>query len=699
MSTMRPLRHFRTFACLAVLGASAAHAQVAIAPTLAQPTTTNAMLEVISPTKGLLVPRMNNAERAAIATPPQGLIVYQSSSLSPLTEPVGYWYFDGTWQFVSSGRSWNLGGNAGTNPAVDFIGTTNGALAIRTNGLERMRVLSSGEWLIHNRGNAAVPAASEKLHVEGGIRIANTAADNVGTIRFNSTGAVSATNPGRFEGRVNNTAPVASGWVQLDNTMSSRYSQPYPLVVGGCDAPNSVTVVGALPGTTNLRPWPVIGSVGANVFLSGMTETPYTYIWEDSRHQYLYRSDSLQAEGICDQIKAIAFEVTSPGGARLHWFRVSLLNTTANMLNADFIPGATLVHTSGIPNNGANGINDPGHATGFLTVSGWNIHEFGSFISNGVGLADDLPSTGDGLPHATGYTWGGPGYNLVVEASVDNQTWSSGNSTVRGFNTNYNSMVGMFCDACGSNSGGLGSCGFNVGAGAFDAPNRHPAGSQLYQQPPPTAVDGWGWKGGGYLVNGTNTVTCDGSYQWNPGSSFTTAQRLPRIAFRANYTGGGVATGRADYIASQQGVMIGDATWAQGTDGAAPHHKFKGPGTISAQKSVWGGAVLLSDHVFDMYYDGMARPEDAAQAQGYRRAPIREMANFVEANRHLPTIEGRQAWNDQGPFSSDQLTTQLWVTVEEQSLYIKELHERMEALQRYLVEKRLRELQMKPIQD
>ena len=55
-------------------------------------------------------------------------------------------------------------------------------------------------------------------------------------------------------------------------------------------------------------------------------------------------------------------------------------------------------------------------------------------------------------------------------------------------------------------------------------------------------------------------------------------------------------------------------------------------------------------------------------------------------------IAGRDQWNKEGMFSVDQLTNQLWVTVETQSLYIKELNDRMNALQDYLVEKRLREL-------
>jgi hypothetical protein len=178
-----------------------------------------------------------------------------------------------------------------------------------------------------------------------------------------------------------------------------------------------------------------------------------------------------------------------------------------------------------------------------------------------------------------------------------------------------------------------------------------------------------------------------------------TFNSVPRIAFLANYTGGNVPLAYSDYLVAQQGVMIGDATWAGSADGAAPHMKFKGPGTISAQKSIWGGTLLLSDHVFDMYYDGEVRPEDAKQADSYTRHSVKEMANYVERERHLPTIDGRSEWQTNGPFSLDKITTQLWVTVEDQALYIKELNERMDALQQFLVEKRLRELNAKPVKN
>jgi hypothetical protein len=150
-----------------------------------------------------------------------------------------------------------------------------------------------------------------------------------------------------------------------------------------------------------------------------------------------------------------------------------------------------------------------------------------------------------------------------------------------------------------------------------------------------------------------------------------------------------VASG--NYLVAQQGVMIGTNAWS--TSGAFPNQAFRGPGTISAQKAVFANGTMLSDHVFDNYFDGQVNPEDAAAGRVYAHMPIDAMANYVEKERHLPTMDGRTQWESNGAFSLDHVTNQMWITVEAQALYIKELNERTQALRKYLVEKRLKELQ------
>ncbi len=78
----------------------------------------SAMLDVASTNKGVLIPRLTQAQRLAIAGPAKGLLVFDSTSNS-------FWYNDGSaWQEIGSAtNAWKLTGNSGTDTAIHFIGT------------------------------------------------------------------------------------------------------------------------------------------------------------------------------------------------------------------------------------------------------------------------------------------------------------------------------------------------------------------------------------------------------------------------------------------------------------------------------------------------------------------------------------------------------------------------------------------------
>lgn len=80
----------------------------------------SSMLDIKSTTKGILIPRMTQVQRNAIATPATGLLVYQTD----LTK--GFYYYDGSaWVFIgNSTAGWSTTGNTGTTPGTNFIGTT-----------------------------------------------------------------------------------------------------------------------------------------------------------------------------------------------------------------------------------------------------------------------------------------------------------------------------------------------------------------------------------------------------------------------------------------------------------------------------------------------------------------------------------------------------------------------------------------------
>ncbi|MFH1120704.1 MAG: tail fiber domain-containing protein [Bacteroidota bacterium] len=108
------------------------NAQVAINSDNSNPDP-SAMLDIKSTSKGLLLPRITLAQRNAIASPANGLMIYQTNN-SP-----GFYYNSGTsatpvWIIVGTGSGWGLTGNTGTNPATHFIGTTdNQPLRLRVN--------------------------------------------------------------------------------------------------------------------------------------------------------------------------------------------------------------------------------------------------------------------------------------------------------------------------------------------------------------------------------------------------------------------------------------------------------------------------------------------------------------------------------------------------------------------------------------
>ncbi|CAN5531259.1 hypothetical protein BH10BAC2_BH10BAC2_09000 [soil metagenome] len=81
---------------------------------------TSSLLEIKSTTKGVLIPRMTLAQRNAIASPATGLLIYQTNNTA------GFYYYTGSaWTPIKPKQnSWLLTGNAATDTAINFLGTT-----------------------------------------------------------------------------------------------------------------------------------------------------------------------------------------------------------------------------------------------------------------------------------------------------------------------------------------------------------------------------------------------------------------------------------------------------------------------------------------------------------------------------------------------------------------------------------------------
>lgn len=100
----------------------------------------SAALDVFSTNSGLLIPRMTQAQKLAIASPANGLLVYQTDNTT------GFWYYNGaSWQPFTSGTGWNLLGNPTTNPATNKLGTIdNQSLVLKATTTENARILTNG---------------------------------------------------------------------------------------------------------------------------------------------------------------------------------------------------------------------------------------------------------------------------------------------------------------------------------------------------------------------------------------------------------------------------------------------------------------------------------------------------------------------------------------------------------------------------
>jgi hypothetical protein len=140
----------------------------------------SAVLDIVSDDKGLLIPRLTQGQvDTAITLPATGLMVFNTTTNS-------FQFNSGTpgnpvWGNVGggSGKSWSTGGNTGTSPTANFIGTGDNAdLSIRVDSAEMIRITTSGFVGIKNSSPV------EALDVDGGIKIGNTSSTNEGTLRW-----------------------------------------------------------------------------------------------------------------------------------------------------------------------------------------------------------------------------------------------------------------------------------------------------------------------------------------------------------------------------------------------------------------------------------------------------------------------------------------------------------------------------------
>lgn len=155
----------------------------------------SAMLDITSTNKGLLIPRMTAANRLAIVSPANGLMVYQTD------EPAGvYIVKEGLWSLLGP-ENWFITGNAATVDSSNFIGTTdNVPFNIRVNNEKSGRIdpilgnafwgYGSGKFNTAGRNNAAIGTLALFSNTTGSENTAN----GTGALIYNTTGSSNTAN-------------------------------------------------------------------------------------------------------------------------------------------------------------------------------------------------------------------------------------------------------------------------------------------------------------------------------------------------------------------------------------------------------------------------------------------------------------------------------------------------------------------------
>ncbi len=228
------IKTFTLFFGLGVFGFSYAQ-NVGINATGATPNA-SAGLDVDFANKGLLVPRMAlTATNSAtpVTAPATSLLVYNTATAGAGTTAVspGYYYWNGTaWvRIVNDGSDWRILGNAGTNAAVNFIGTTDAIdFVVRTSNLERLRVTAAGNVGI----GTSTPAYRLDL-ATGTFGFGNS---NQRTETRNDAGLQG--NAGAQSGFFETSAPVnfpsgASSWWHLIDSRHSNTANNYAMQISG----------------------------------------------------------------------------------------------------------------------------------------------------------------------------------------------------------------------------------------------------------------------------------------------------------------------------------------------------------------------------------------------------------------------------------------------------------------------------------
>ena len=193
-----------------------------------------------------------------------------------------------------------------------------------------------------------------------------------------------------------------------------------------------------------------------------------------------------------------------------------------------------------------------------------------------------------------------------------------------------------------------------------------------------------------YAYHTSNTVTPGYLFTttpvFPPGLLFGVHDERPVVRIQGSVKNATPLTLNADVVQYRGGIMIGSTAWAAAN--------YRGPGTVRAEQKVHDGGLIISDHVFDRYFDGEVRPEDVPAAADHTVVGLNDLEDYLAEHRHLPAMPSRSEWNALGKASLGEISTGIWETVETQALYITELERDLRVLEDMAFDGRMTEAEL-----